>query len=427
MKDLDLDDFAISTGKNINIIEDKKEEKKKKINKALIKSMIVLNGQVKSSIFGNVKSYIFSLYYNKIKVPKFDHNKNINPTYLFHNQITEKNKNEVDYILKTFLYMTYRSGFINMKTISSGNYSSDSGWGCMIRCCQMLLSKALIEKKIFELKKNKQEVNAQVLEKIRKEVLALFNDNYLEPKDLKDHPDLKNFWSQYDEVVKESPEYKNIYKVIPPYSIHILSKQGYCSGVFTSDMNMINVFTDINNDIFDDMNITNFCVGIVNVKKLFKTFCDEYNGSDKNNTQDIIEFWGKKYIFKKGGIVFVSFRYGNDLLDPKYYKIIPLIYQKFRNNLGMVGGNRKRGYYFIGVQGEDNLIIADPHFTQDTVMTEDKFYDSCNAQNLYLFGINEMRCQFSLCVSIFDSQQLREFLEDVQWMSNHDKSFIRFE
>ena len=43
--------------------------------------------------------------------------------------------------------MSYRTNFINLKTVGCGNYNSDYGWGCMIRCIQMLLSKVLIEKK----------------------------------------------------------------------------------------------------------------------------------------------------------------------------------------------------------------------------------------------------------------------------------------
>ena len=60
-------------------------------------------------------------------------------------------------------------------------------------------------------------------------------------------------------------------------------------------------------------------------------------------------------------------------------------------------------------------------------MPGNEYYESCRAKVLYLFNIPEMRCQFSLCVSIFDSQQLREFLEDVDWMSKNTNNFIKFE
>ena len=323
--------------------------------------------------------------------------------------------------------MSYRTNFINLKTVGCGNYTSDCGWGCMIRCSQMLLSKVLIEKKIFDLKQNNKIINNNKLKKIRKEVLYLFNDNYLSIEETKNLSDYKLFWEYYKEIVKKNPEYKSIAKIIPPYSIHILSKLGYCDGKFTSDMNMINVFININEDLFNDINIISFCVGIINTKKLFNMFCENYNGHNNLNNSELINYNGNNYIFKKGGIIFISFRFGTDLLDPKYYEFIPLLFSKFRNNFGIIGGNRKRGYYFVGVQGNKKLISADPHFSQKTENNSEHYYETYHTNNLYLFKIKEMRCQFSLCVGAFNSQQFKEFLEDATWISENYKNSIKFE
>jgi len=114
--------------------------------------MAIIKSKLKSSILGSVKSYIMSLYYYHSTLNKFDINNILSPTYFFNKEISSENKDEVNNIINTFLYMTYRTGLINMKTIKSGNYTSDCGWGCMVRCSQMILSKAFIEKKIFDLK-----------------------------------------------------------------------------------------------------------------------------------------------------------------------------------------------------------------------------------------------------------------------------------
>lgn len=347
------------------------------------------------------------------------------PTYIFNKEITSKNIEEINDLLNTFLYMTYRTNFTNLKTIGCGNYTSDCGWGCMIRCSQMLLSKALIEKKIFDLKQKNEKVDKNKIKKIRNEVLSLFNDNYLSIEETRKHPDYKQFWEYYEEVVKESPEYKSIGKIIPPYSIHILSKLGYCAGQFTSDMNMINCFININEDLFNDIIIISFCVGIINTRKLFNAFCEPI--TEETNKSDIVNFNGKKYAFKKGGIIFVSFRLGSDLLDKNYYNVIPSFFSKFRNNLGIIGGNRKRGYYFIGMQGDEHLILADPHFSQKTEKNSEKYFETYHTDNLYLFKIKEMRCQFSLCVSAFNAQQLNEFLEDAKWFELNHQKVIKFE
>ena len=355
----------------------------------------------------------------------FEFDEKLMPVYLFNKEITPKNADEIKEILNTFLYMTYKTNFTNLKTIGLGNYTTDCGWGCMIRCSQMLLSKAFIEKKIFDLKQKNVKIDIKTINKIRDEVLFLFNDNYLSVEEVRNHPDYKLFWEYYNEVVKESPEYKSIAKIIPPYSIHILSKLGYCDGKFTSDMNMINCFININSDLFNEINIISFCVGIINTKKLFKEFCETI--TDETNNSDIVDYNGNKYAFKKGGIIFVSFRFGSDLLDKNYYNVIPFFFSKFRNNLGIIGGNRKRGYYFVGMQGNDKLILADPHFSQKTEKIPEKYAESYHTENFYLLNIKEIRCQFSLCVSAFNAQQLNEFLEDAKWFEQNFKKVIQFE
>ena len=424
----DLMSFAVDEEKEKKgeIITTKVEKKKKHINKDLIKTMAVLASKIKSSVLGNIKCYFISLYYYHNYATKFEYNPKIKPVYLFNKEITQNNADEIKDILNTFLYMTYRTNFTNLKTIGLGNYTTDCGWGCMIRCSQMLLSKAFIEKKIFDLKqKESKKIDNRTINKIRDEVLCLFNDNYLSVEETRNHPDYKLFWEYYDEIAKESPEYKSIAKIIPPYSIHILSKLGYCDGKFTSDMNMINCFININSDLFDEINIISFCVGIINTKKLFKEFCEPL--TDNTNNNDIVNYNGNKYAFKKGGIIFVSFRFGSDLLDKNYYNVIPFFFSKFRNNLGIIGGNRRRGYYFVGMQGNDNLILADPHFSQKTEKNPEKYAETYCTDNFYLLNIKEMRCQFSLCVCAFNAQQLNEFLEDAKWFEQNFKKVIKFE
>jgi len=93
----------------------------------------------------------------------------------------------------------------------------------------------------------------------------------------------------------------------------------------------------------------------------------------------------------------------------------------------IIGGSRKRGYYFVGVQGNKKLISADPHFSQKTENNSEHYYETYHTNNLYLFKIKEMRCQFSLCVGAFNSQQFKEFLEDATWISENYKNSIKFE
>ena len=342
-------------------------------------------------------------------------------------KLTANNINEIKVALATFLYFSYRTGFISLKAVGCHNYTSDCGWGCMIRCSQMIFSKAFIEKKIFDLLYQGENIDNNLMKKVRKEALCLFNDNYLSVEEVRNHPDYQYFWELLEEIKKENPEYNSIKKIIPPYSIHILCKLGHCEGEFTSDMNMINVFSSIISDISDSFNIINFCVGIIDIGKLFKSLCDEVKELNNDNKYDIINYNGKHYTMKKSGIIFISFRLGLDFLDPEYFEIIPLIFSKFRNNFGIIGGIKKRAYYFIGMQGNDKLIFVDPHYTQETKDNSEQYYETYFTENLYLLNIKEMRNQFSLGIGVFNNQQFNQFLEDAKWFSENFNNFIRFE
>jgi len=389
--------------------------------------MAVISSKDRKRKKSDIKSFFTGILYSVNIGTKFDKKFPVFPTYIFNTKITSNNLYELDKILKTFLYMSYRKGFVNLKEVGCHSHTSDSGWGCMLRCSQMILSKALIEKKLLDLKQN---ININinddyVLTKIRKDVLSLFIDHYLSIEEVQKYPDYLKFLELLEKL--DNIEYKSVQKVIPPYSIHILCKLGNCSGEYTSDMNMINVISEINSIIFNDINIIGFCVGTIKTKTLFKEFCEEYNGSNNINNSDLITYNGVDYIFKKGGVIFISFRLGLECITPEYYAVIPLLFSKFRNNLGIIGGIKKRAYYFIGIQGDDKLIFADPHLTQEIKDNLDEYYKTCYADNIYLLDIKEMRCQFSLAIGVFNTKQFNEFLEDAKWFNETFKDFIKFD
>lgn len=50
--------------------------------------------------------------------------------------------------VQTRLWFTYRKGFVQ---IGNTNFTSDRGWGCMLRCGQMVIGQALIFLNLGEL------------------------------------------------------------------------------------------------------------------------------------------------------------------------------------------------------------------------------------------------------------------------------------
>ena len=382
----------------------------------LIRAMAVLNSSKKTTWKDNIKSFVSTLYYNNHNFStKLDKESIRYPIYIFDKKIENVIRDEIKYPLNSFLYMSYKSGFNNLSNIGCDDYTSDCGWGCMLRCCQMILSKALIQKKIFDFFTEGKYplMDKNIMMRIRKETLELFNDNYIPIELIRDSKQYSYFWSLYEAFAKSNPLYNSISEIIPPYSIHILSKLGNCAGVYTSDQKMIKVICKINSAIFNTLSFVHFDSGSISKKKLISTFCEEC--TNLSEEKEYITLNGIDYKFKKSGIIFISLRLGLTNLDESYYNLIPLIFKKIRHNFGIVGGRNNRAYYFIGIQNDNKLIFSDPHLNQEITGNLYKDYEIYYNENLYLMDIKEMSSSFSFAVGIFNHKHLINFFEDINW------------
>lgn len=389
----------------------------------LIKMMSVLKSTKMYSLKDNIKSFMSTIYYNGYALAKkFDKKNPGIPIYIFDTKIENAVRGQIKFLFKTFLYMSYRSGLVNLNSIGGGDFTSDCGWGCMMRCCQMMLSKGLIQKKINDyFKIKKAPINFNILESIRKETLFLFSDNYLKLKDVKNHPDFRFYWELYKDLSQINTEYKYISEIIPPYSIHILCLLGEISGKYTSDLKMVKLFCKINSQLFPNFNIISFQNGLISKSKLISSFCIKYKKSQESNTNYtyIINLDGIDYIFKKEGIVFITFRFGLNELDSNYYEVIPLLFQKFRNNIGFVSGKKNKAYYFVGIDKNQRLIFFDPHYNQQVNHDIEKDYESYYTENIYLLDIKDLSSELTLGIGIFNANQFIQFLEDLNWFAEN--------
>ena len=389
---------------------------KESFSENLIRTMAVLNSSKKTTWKDNIKSFVSTLYYNNHNFSiKLDQESIRFPIFLFDKKIEKVIRDEITYPLNSFLYMSYKSGFNNLSNIGCDNYTSDCGWGCMLRCCQMLLSKALIQKKIFDFFTDGKYplMDKNIMMRVRKETLYLFNDNYIPIELIRDNKDYSFFWHLYETFAKSNPLYNSITEIIPPYSIHILSKLGNCAGVYTSDQKMIKIICKINSAIFNNLSFVHFDSGGISKKKLISTFCEEC--TNLSEEKEYITMNGIDYKFKRSGIIFISLRLGLTNLDESYYNLIPLIFKKIRHNFGLVGGRNNRAYYFIGIQNDNKLIFSDPHLNQEITGNLSKDYEKYYNENLYLMDIKEMSSSFSFAVGIFNHKHLINFFEDINW------------
>ena len=379
----------------------------------------------KSSIF---KSLIFSAYYNNSTFKeKLTKSNSCFPVYIFDLMVDGVFNLNLNNTINFFIYMSYRSGFINLNNFGLKDISSDCGWGCMLRCCQMMLSRGIIKLKLTELVLNKKEISIDDMKKIRNDVLQLFYDGYINYNCVKTNLFLLKFWGLYYELADVNGASTKIYKYIPPFSIFSLCILGKCEGVYNSDVKMINCIVKISKLFFDYMKIVHFENGYIQKILLFHAFCEKIENDNINNKEKFFEFQKEKYIFKKRGIIFISLRLGLQNIDKSYYNIIPKLFFKLRNNIGFVCGKKKKAFYFIGCNGNGKLIFVDPHLNQKIENFNDKTEMlSYNITDLYLLDISELSSELTIGVSISNYDDLNLLLEDLKYFSETYPNFIIF-
>ena len=397
----------------------------------------------------SIKSYITSMYYNKNTTKhKFDMESYKSPCFIYDSSIKEiLGDLDINYSNNSFLYMSYRSGFETLKNIGCGDYTSDCGWGCMLRCCQMMLSRGIFKSELYKLSNDKEVITKADRINLIKDILCLFNDNIIPFKDLESNKLLKNLYEKYHGN-------ENNYELIPPYSIYTLCKLSKCSGVYASDLKVINSFIEINEQIFNnEFALVHFENGIVPKKQLLETFCNKIElGKDDNEDEkniiinsitnneelndiknidkidpmgaiNIFDYYGEKYKFVKSGLVFLSLRLGLRDLDEFYFDKIPLLFQRFHNNIGFVSGKKNKAFYFIGFNGDNKLIYADPHLNQKADILD---FSSYEVKDLYLLDVKELSSSLTIGININDSTDFKILIYELQWFYKNHSNILTF-
>ena len=359
-----------------------------------------------------MKSIMSTIVYNGVMF-KDKLSESSNKTIILYNSLI-KNYN-INIIKDYFVYMSYRNGLFNTKNLpgNKNDYTSDCGWGCMLRCCQMMLSNALIKLRINELKEKNKEIN---IKQIKQEIIYLFYDKFISIENI--HINEKLF-EIYRNILKRKV---TAIEIIPPYSIYILTLLGKCPNIFTSDFNMIKTIIKINKILFNESITMIHFNGTVNKQTIFQNFCEKCESSIDN---DFLIYNKEKYKYKKNGIIFISLRLGLYKIESCFLEMIPKLFINLHNNIGFVSGKKKRAFYFIGLN-DKKLIFADPHFNQN-LETDENNFPSYSINELFLTSIKELSSELTVGVFISSKNDLEQFLKDLSWFKTINPDFIGFQ
>ena len=311
-----------------------------------------------------------SLIYNFINLNyKFTPYESPSNVHLYCNKFNMLDKNSIYLVkreLKKILYISYRNNYKPQKNIKNNNtYTSDCGWGCMIRSSQMLFAKIL-----FEIFKQKSDIkNDDDQELLIKQIIPFFMDNNLILNGIYYH-EMDNYINKLKYFLHLNNKNNQIISVDPPFSIHkiciIGEIYGRTCGEWFSDFELPKIYNIINNvfDIIPDLNIYHFNSDI----ELFEIINNCFTPIQENNGEEIETLLyedGKKYLFKKMGAIFVSVRLGINNISSEYFHSIKQLFD-CKQFVGFIGGKKYAASYFIGYM-EDDLLFLNPHYNQASI------------------------------------------------------------
>jgi cysteine protease ATG4 len=319
--------------------------------------------------------------------------------------------------LNKIIFFCYRKNFppISSNKNPKAKYTSDTGWGCMIRCSQMMVARALY--KIFK----RQKMSAS---KALYTSLVYFMEFQFTLKNIPDtfipilNSYLKRICSTNNKI------YTIIKSITPPFSIQNLCHIGEIfyktAGEWFSDVTLSKIYSVINNHFhcFDNISFIPFLTTIVKETIINECFSPISN----NNIKKAYTLSnGNVVYFNKACIIFVSVRLGAEKINNVYYDSIKDLF-KCKQCLGILGGKNGYAYYFIGCDYK-YLFYLDPHVTKNAI-NSDKERTPANLLEHYLkkdifqLSLDELQPAFTVGFLI---RNLDEFLSLIQWMELHNK------
>ncbi|XP_050528847.1 cysteine protease ATG4B-like [Daktulosphaira vitifoliae] len=225
--------------------------------------------------------------------------------------------------IQSRLWFTYRKGFLQ---IGNSNFTSDRGWGCMLRCGQMVIGQALI-------------------------FLHL-------GRDWRWNPDKRDI--DYLKILRMFEDKRSA-----PYSIHQIALTGVSHGKQIGEWFGPNTIAQVLKKLasLDEWSSIVFHVALDNtlvINEVLK-LC---------NTTDHVN---KACLNKKNWkplVLVIPLRLGISTINPAYIKGVKMCFT-FPQSLGIIGGRPNHALYFIGFVGND-VIFLDPHTTQQIGMLPNK-------------------------------------------------------
>uniref|UniRef100_A0AAG5CPX4 Cysteine protease n=1 Tax=Anopheles atroparvus TaxID=41427 RepID=A0AAG5CPX4_ANOAO len=260
------------------------------------------------------------------------------------------------------IWMTYRREF---QTMDDSNYTSDCGWGCMIRSGQMLLAQGLVAHFLGRSWRWDVSMFLAYEESIHRKVIRWFGDTSSKTSPFSIH----TLVALGKESGKKPGDWYG-----PGAVAHLLRQAVRLAAQEITDLDGVNVYVAQDcavyiQDIIDECTVPATPAGApwqmkVNTKIPNATAGTHHPRQGRASPVDADEGESQSTHWKSL-ILLVPLRLGTDKLNPIYNECLKAMLS-LDYCIGIIGGRPKHSLYFVGYQ-EDKLIHLDPHYCQDMV------------------------------------------------------------
>lgn len=229
---------------------------------------------------------------------------------------------EVRSDVRSKLWLTYRKNFA---PVGGTTLTSDNGWGCMLRCGQMVIGQALVHRHL-----GRDWIwRTNFHDAVHSKILRLFEDRRNAPYSI--HQIAQMGVSEGKEVgqwfgpntVAQVLRKLAVYEEWSPFAIHVA-------------MDNTVIISEIKNQCKGHMN------GVIG--------------------DGVTSSFGSRSQLWRPLILFIPLRVGLSEINPVYIRGLKTCFT-LKQSLGIIGGKPNHASYFIGFVGNE-LIYLDPHTTQ---------------------------------------------------------------
>mmetsp|Transcript_17740 Transcript_17740/g.26281 ORF Transcript_17740/g.26281 Transcript_17740/m.26281 type:complete len:408 (-) Transcript_17740:119-1342(-) len=291
--------------------------------------------------------------------------------YIFGSSYTEMQQEAYATDLKSVIWFTYRSGFPTMLPYS---VNSDSGWGCMLRCAQMLLAQGLQRHYLGRNFRWPSSVDGRSGDHKFRTMVGWFSD----------FPGLRHPYSIHN-VCQVGMKFNKLpcewygpgeaaWTMRELFNVHLSLTGGDGPSMLNPKCPPLKYHVTNGGTVYES-----------ELDELAKVRCDlsrsDKSGGDVGEGDPLQREPDSPPIWDYGVLLMVIVRLGlygfNSEYEPALVRLL-----RMKISLGYLGGRPNHAMYFIGTNG-DKLTCLDPHTTQSALADEN--------------GIDEAYCETTIC------------------------------